>query len=211
MANTGCVSPWHVKPVHGPVMNDLLSALTPHRTPAQLDAALDTIRQSPKSAGTVVMIVRRPAVNQREIIGTALLDTVTGLAGDNWLARGDRKQPGGHANADMQLNLMNARTIAAIAGDQTHWPLAGDQFFVDLDLGKANLPPGTQLEIGSALIEVTAEPHLGCKKFASRFGADAVQFVNSAQGKVLNLRGINARIIRNGQVRVGDSIVPIRP
>ena len=99
-----------------------------------------------------------------------------------------------------------ARAIAAIARDRQHWKLAGDQFFVDLDLSPANLPPGTRLQIGTALIEVTAEPHLGCKKFQSRFGRDAVKFVNSAAGKALNLRGINAKIIQAGMVKPGDSI-----
>jgi MOSC domain-containing protein YiiM len=75
---------------------------------------------------------------------------------------------------------------------------------VDLDLSVANLPPGTRLAIGTAVIEITAEPHTGCKQFAARFGKDAVKFVNSPLGKQLRLRGLNAKVIQPGVVRVGD-------
>ena len=92
-----------------------------------------------------------------------------------------------------------------MAQDRSRWHLAGDQLYVDLDLSEANLPPGTRLSIGSAVIEVTAEPHTGCSKFVERFGLDAMKFVNSRERKDLHLRGINARVVRPGVLRVGDS------
>jgi MOSC domain-containing protein YiiM len=152
------------------------------------------------------MIVCRPRPGERKILQSCELNTTDGLSGDSWKQRGQWKAPHKPANADMQLNLMNLRAITAIAADQAQWPLAGDQFYVDLDLGQQNLPPGTRLMIGTAVIEVTAEPHLGCRKFAERFGRDAVAFVNSDQGKLLNLRGINAKVISAGNVAVGDEI-----
>ena len=106
----------------------------------------------------------------------------------------------------MQLNIMNARVISLIAGKQQHWPLAGDQLFVDLDLSLMNLPAWTRLAIGSAIVQVTDQPHTGCAKFTSRFGVDAMNFVNSPIGRELCLRGINARVIQTGTVRVGDRI-----
>ena len=90
---------------------------------------------------------------------------------------------------------MNARAAALVAGDRERWPLAGDQLYVDLDLSGENLPPGTRLAIGSAVVEVTDEPHTGCKKFSARFGLDALEFVNSPEGRALNLRGINTRVV----------------
>ncbi len=99
---------------------------------------------------------------------------------------------------------MNARAASLVAGDPERRALAGDQLYVDLDLSERNVPPGTRLRVGSALLEVTALPHRGCGKFTARFGVDAAKFVNSAVGRELNLRGINARVLEGGTVRVGD-------
>ncbi|HEY6130703.1 MAG TPA: hypothetical protein VIV27_01730 [Halioglobus sp.] len=175
-------------------------------TERELEAGIDHIRSSPKDGGVVKKIVCRPAIEERRELQEAQLDTEVGLVGDNWLARVNRKTPYGRAHPDMQLNLMNARAIALIARTEDRWQLAGDQFYIDLDLSPANLPPGSRLQIGEAIIEVTAEPHLGCSKFLQRFGRDAVQFVNTELGKSLNLRGINARVIQSGAVRTGSRI-----
>ena len=137
-----------------------------HLTREELDAGLDEIRRSPRDGGTLELIVRRPAVGGRETVEVAELDPVTGLVGDNWLARGDRKSPDGIAHPDMQVTLTNARAVALVAHIPERWPLAGDQLYVDLDLGGENLPPGSRVSIGSAVLEITAEPHNGCAKFA---------------------------------------------
>jgi MOSC domain-containing protein YiiM len=163
-----------------------------------LEAGLEEIRRAPSDEGKVELIVRRPAMDEREALTEAQLDTAAGLVGDDWLSRD------GHP--DRQVTLMNARTIALVAHSRERWPLAGDQLYVDLDLSVANLPPGTRLEIGSAILEVTAEPHRGCKKFAARFGLDALRFVNSEVGYAHNLRGINTRVVQPGVVRPGDVV-----
>ena len=144
------------------------------------------------------MIVRRPIKGQREVLSEGQLTLAEGLAGDCW------KDHSPHP--DMQLNIMNSRVVALVAVERERWPLAGDQLYIDLDLSETNLPPGTQLELGSALIEITAKPHTGCGKFAARFGVDAVKFVNSANGMELHLRGLNARVIKPGVVRTGDTV-----
>jgi hypothetical protein len=177
-----------------------------HLTTEQLEAGLGEIRGSPRDAGVLEMIVRRPRVGERELLRVAELDPTRGLVGDNWGSRGSSRTPDGSSHPDMQLNLLNARAIALVAQHRDRWPLAGDQLFVDLDLSSANLPPGTRLSLGSAVIEVTAEPHTGCKKFVERFGLDAMRFVNSPVGRELHLRGINARVVQQGLVRVGDLV-----
>jgi hypothetical protein len=178
----------------------------PHLTTTELEAGLAHIRQAPQDNGVLMMIVRRPAVDAREVLSEAELDAAEGLIGDNWRQRGSSRTPNGSAHPEMQLNIMNARAIELVAQDTVRWPLAGDQLFIDLDLSDANLPPGTQLAIGSAIIEVTAVPHTGCKKFAARFGADAVKFVNSPEGKQLHLRGVNAKVVKGGALRTGDTV-----
>ena len=178
-----------------------------HLTLAQMEAGLETIRQAPKDVGVLKLISRRPNTDEREVLDEAQLDPAHGLIGDNWKARGSRSTPDGSANPEMQLNVMNARVIELLAQDKERWALAGDQLFVDFDLSESNVPPGTRLAIGSAIIEVTAPPHLGCKKFSARFGPDAMKFVNSPEGKTLHLRGVNAKVITAGPVRNGDKVV----
>ena len=177
-----------------------------HLTLEQLEAGLDHIRQSPKDVGVLKLISRRPDTNEREVLAEAQLDPAHGLVGDNWKARGSHSAIDRASNPEMQLNVMNARVIGLIAQDKSRWSLAGDQLFVDFDLSEANVPPGTRLTIGLAVIEITAEPHLGCKKFSARFGPDAMKFVNSPEGKQLHLRGVNAKVVQAGVVRAGDPV-----
>ena len=175
-------------------------------TMAELEAGLAEIRRSPRDEGHLAMIVCRPRTEEREIVERGELDVKLGLIGDNWRDRGSSSTEDGSAHPEMQLNLMNSRAIDLIAGDNSRWHLAGDQLFVDFDLSGANLPPGTLLAIGTAVIEVTAVPHTGCKKFTARFGLEAMKFVNSPVGRELNLRGINAKVVKNGTINAGDII-----
>jgi len=172
----------------------------------ELEAGIDAIKSSPADNGIVRKIVCRPDVDERCELQEAQLDIAEGLVGDNWRRKGYKKTADGLAHPDMQLNIMNARAIALIARTEERWQLAGDQFYVDLDLSPQNLPPGTRLQIGEAIVEVTAEPHLGCSKFMERFGRDAVLLVNADAGKALNLRGINAKVVQPGKVVTGSRI-----
>ena len=177
-----------------------------YRSADELTAALDDIRRSPVANGTVELIVRRPAENEREVLDEAELDLDLGLVGDRWKARGSSRTPDRSANLDAQLTLMNARAAHAIAGSSERRQLAGDQLFVDLDLSVENLPAGTRLAVGDAVIEVTPEPHTGCAKFSARFGTEALKFVNKSPGRELRLRGVNTRVVTPGTVRAGDAI-----
>jgi len=182
---------------------------TKHMTMAELEAGLDAIRQSPKDEGVIALIVRRPKVDAREVLEEGELDLVEGLVGDTWKVRASSRTPDGAAHPDMQLNVMNARVIALVAREKDRWPLAGDQLFIDMDVSSENLPPGTRLALGSAVIEVTDQPHTGCKKFEARFGLDALKFVNSPLGRQLHLRGVNAKVTQPGLIRVGDFVKKI--
>jgi MOSC domain-containing protein YiiM len=177
-----------------------------HLTLEELETGLAQVAQSPKEEGQLKLIVRRPADGQREVLEKGELDLVIGLVGDNWQTRGSRHMPDGAANPNAQVTIMNARVIGLLAREESRWPLAGDQLYVDFDLSASNIPPGTQLTIGGAVLEVTAQPHTGCKKFAERFGVQSVEFINSPEQKEMQLRGINSKVVQPGTIRAGDSV-----
>ncbi len=180
-----------------------------HLTAVELEAGLDEIRQSPKDQGTLELIVARTDIDQRAVLKEGEVSPELGLKGDNWLARGSRHTPDKSAEPDKQINIMNARAAALIAQHKDRWALAGDQLYIDIDLSDANLPCGSQLSIGTAILEVTAPPHQGCKKFVARFGMDAMLFVNSEVGKELHLRGINAKVVKAGTIKTGDAVTKL--
>jgi hypothetical protein len=173
---------------------------------SRLEESLALIRESPADRGTVELIARRPDVDEREVLAVALLDLDEGLVGDTWRVRGSSRTPNGGPNLDAQLTVMNARVATAVAGARERWPLAGDQLYVDFDISRTNLPPGSRVRIGSAVIEFSEPPHTGCAKFSARFGVDALKFVNSEVGRELRLRGANCRVVVAGTVRPGDEI-----
>jgi hypothetical protein len=175
-----------------------------HLTMQELEAALDHLREAPKDEGVLHLIVCRPAVEERQVLDMAELDPLKGLIGDNWIVRGSSKTPDGGPHPEMQINIMNSRVTALVAQDRERWPLAGDQLYIDMDLSKQNLPAGARIQVGSAVLEVSPLPHTGCHKFVARFGVEAMKFVNSEVGRELCLRGINAKVVQGGVVKVGQ-------
>jgi hypothetical protein len=179
-----------------------------HAPGTRFDSRLDQVHASPPDEGRLELIVRRPAQDEREILVEAQLDLELGLLGDRWATRNAATTP---VYLAAQLTVINTRLLAAIEPDRTRWSLAGDQLYVDLDLSIRNLPPGTRLAVGDAVVEVTEAPHTGCAKFSARFGSEALRFVNSPEGRALRLRGMNTRVVQPGTVRPGDAIGKARP
>jgi hypothetical protein len=188
-----------------------------HLSRQLLEAGLTEIKRAPADRGRVALLVRRPAVGEREVIDEAFLDPGVGLVGDSWSLRPSSRTRDRSPHPDMQVTAINTRLVALVAGPLAspgapdRRPLAGDQLYLDLDLSESNLPPGSRLQLGSAVIEVTGQPHTGCAKWAAHFGLDALRFVNSSEGQSLRLRGLNARVVVAGTVRFGDLVTKWTP
>jgi hypothetical protein len=173
----------------------------------QLAAGLEHILAAPAEIGTVELVVRRPVEGERELLEEGELDLEHGLIGDRWRPA----SPGAYGADDdgraAQITLMNARVVDLVAGGaRERWALAGDQLYVDFDLGAENLPAGTHIQVGSAILEVSGLPHTGCAKFTARFGSAATRFINAKPNRDFRLRGMNTRIVTPGTVRPGDTI-----
>ena len=182
-----------------------------HLSMAELEAGLDHLLASPKDDGELVLIAARPRPAERELPTEAKLDLALGLVGDNWSTRGSRSTPDGSAHPDKQITVMNARVAELVAGGKDNMALAGDQLYVDMEIGVDNLPVGTRIAIGEAVLEVTQPPHTGCKKFVARFGEEAMRFVNGRAGRAHRMRGMNTKVVVAGTIRVGDRCRKLRP
>jgi hypothetical protein len=176
-----------------------------YRTAEQLQAGMAGVLDAPKDEGSVRLVVRRPGRGQREILQEGRLDTELGLVGDDWIKRPgmDRDTP----NPQAQVTIMNARLAELISADPdpSAWAQCGDQLYIDLDISEANLPVGSRLAVGEAILEVQAEPHTGCAQFREWWGSDALRLVNGPAYRHLRLRGANTRVVRSGLVRPGDT------
>jgi MOSC domain-containing protein YiiM len=182
-----------------------------HRNTAELETLLDQILAAPTGTGQLEMIVRRPADGEREVVQSGQLDLDEGLVGDNWKARGNAHMENGAADPQAQVTLMNSRATDAVATTRDRWAFCGDQLYVDFDLSIDNLPVGTRLAVGDAVVEISAKPHTGCAKFSQRFGSEALRFVNVGIGQENRFRGVNTFVVRPGAVAVGDKIMKLDP
>ena len=175
-----------------------MSATSPRSLRASRPRRATTARSTRSSAG--------PSATGARSSREATLDLETGLVGDDWLARGSSSRPDGRANPDSQLTIMSVRVLAAIEPDESRWPLAGDQLLVDLDLSIEACRAGARIRVGETELVISEKPHTGCAKFSGRFGSDALRWINSPRGRDLRLRGVNARVVQAGVVRIGDII-----
>lgn len=180
-----------------------------HLTLAELQAGLPDILASPPDEGVLRGIVIRTGKGERRELESCQISLAGGVHGDRWAKGCWMKTEDGQPHPDVQICIMNARCIDLIAQERGNWAPAGDNLFVDMDLASTNLPAGSRLAIGSAMIEITAIPHDGCGPFARRYGRDARQFVNSPEGKQNRLRGVYARVLQDGEISIGDRVIKL--
>ena len=182
----------------------ILGVIT-HRTVAELEAGMARVLDAPADEGAVRLVVRRPGKGQREILAMGQLDVDVGLVGDDWINRpgmgSDKPSP------YAQVTVMNARVAELISGDPepAAWAQCGDQLYLDLDISETNMPAGTRISVGGAVLEVQAEPHTGCAQFRGWWGAETLRFISTERGRALRMRGANTIVLQPGTVRPGDT------
>lgn len=188
----------------------MTETLDAFKTVADLQTAMPHILEAPTDAGRLDLIVARPSEGARSTPDRVLLSYDGGVAGDHWAKGCWKSTEDGAPHPDVQICIMMSRVIGAIAGPVDRWAPAGDNLFIDMNLTPDNTPPGTRLALGSAELEITEEPHNGCQSFIDRYGRDACLFVNTGVGKQNRFRGIYARVIKDGEVAVGDTVRILR-
>jgi MOSC domain-containing protein YiiM len=174
-----------------------------------LETGLTNIQNSPRDNGSLEMIVVRPEKKHRATLQECELSLKRGVEGDHWAKGCWKSLPDGSPDPDVQVTLMNSRCLELISASKSQWPLAGDNLIVDMDLSIHNLQPGQKLSVGSAVLQITSVPHTGCNNFKERFGVDSLKFISSKKGKELRLRGIYARVVQDGYVKLGDRVKKI--
>jgi MOSC domain-containing protein YiiM len=172
------------------------------RTFEELESLWATVPAPPRERGTLRLVCRRVEPGVHETPDEAELSVQAGLVGDRWSAAHD-------PDHETQVTLMNATVAELVAAGRQPLHEAGDNLLVDFDIGYDNLPPGSRLRIGQAILEVTAAPHSGCSNFSGRFGQDALRWVNWRHWRERRLRGVNTRVIEGGTIRVGDEVTRI--
>jgi MOSC domain-containing protein YiiM len=182
-------------------LEELTMLTAPHHLDtAELERGLPDVLASPQTEGPLVAIVVRPAASERRVVATARVTIAGGIEGDRWIDESPNDARG-------QVSLINARFLSQIAGHEDAVPLAGDNLIVDLDLSEENLPPGSRLAIGTeVVVEINGQPHTGCSKFQTRYGADARAFMNDTRGMQLHLRGRYGSIVTGGSIAAGDNV-----
>ncbi|PXF46048.1 hypothetical protein BWQ96_04223 [Gracilariopsis chorda] len=163
--------------------------------------------ESPRDNGCVSLIVERPDINLRNIVNSTRLTVGGGMENSGWVERPE-------VGKKDQICVMSEAVIRAITNgdDKDEWAAAGDNLFVDLDLGKHNLKVGDRVQVGDrVLLEVSSKPHTGCIKFSTRFGQDALKAVSVPLAKERRLRGIYFFVVKGGEIKAGDKIKKLKP
>jgi len=152
-----------------------------------------------RGAGLVRLICVRTGGGEHETPSRVSVTVAGGVEGDRWVRDPER-------DVGRQVTLMSARVAALIASDVAPLHTAGDNFLVDLDLSTEALPVGTRLRLGTAELEISGVPHRGCRKYAARFGHDALKWANHGTTRDRRLRGVNCTVIADGAVAIGDEV-----
>jgi hypothetical protein len=163
--------------------------------------ALEQLPAAPLDAGKVDLMVARGDQGERILHRHAIL-TSGGMPGDRWSSS---------SKYGPEFQLATTRTdFARVVANGQPLELHGDNLFLTLDLSTRNLPTGSLLRVGEALLRVTPQAHNGCKKWVQRFGLACMKFNLEPEYQEHHLRGIYLQVVEPGRVALDDRVVVLR-
>lgn len=177
-----------------------------HPTRAECDAALTHILDAPKVSAPIDMLCFRPDYGVRSFPDRIQVSVARGIEGERWLRDPWLKLPDGRPDPRIQISVLPKRVADLCWRNRDVSPHPGDTLIADLDMTSANMPVGTRLQVGSAVIEVSDVFNNGCAKWYAQYGADSVKWINHRPHRPLRLRGILCRVVVDGEIRKSDLI-----
>lgn len=174
------------------------------KTIDELNGELPHILKAPKDEGVIHKLCYRPGFRKRTFVDELSLSVADGVKGDRWKEFGWLKLPDGSADPRIQVCVLQKRVLDCVwrEGDSVDYP--GDTMIVDMDMSEANLPTGTRLQVGSAIIEVSDVFNDACTKWSARYGKESREWINVPDNVPLRLRGILCRVVQDGSVKLSD-------
>jgi len=168
---------------------------------ADLDAALPHVLDAPKDAAPVAQLCFRPDYGLRTFPERLVLTRAGGIPGERWAKAPWMRLADGAPDPRIQVSILPARIRDLVCGDRLH---PGDPVIADIDVTHANMPVGTLLQLGTAVVRVSDAFNDACVKWKVRYGVEAKEWV--VAHPELRLRGILCSIEQDGEVRLGDVI-----
>jgi len=180
--------------------------MTTQATKEDLMAALPHVLAAPRDTGPVSMLCLRPAIGQRTFPDRITMTRNQGIPGERWLTTPWLRLPDGAPEPAIQVSILPVRVMNLVWRDRTATPHPGDPIVADLDMSEANLPEGTLLQAGSAVLRVSSVWNDACVKWKVRYGVAAKDWIVAPGHKELRLRGVLCSVETDGEFCLGDVI-----
>ncbi|CAN1577166.1 hypothetical protein MCELHM10_04085 [Paracoccaceae bacterium] len=174
-------------------------------SPEALTAALPEVLAAPRELGAVRLLCMRPKPNLRSFPDRLTLTRAAGVVGDFEASRPWLVLEDGSPDPRNQVSIMSARVLDLVWRDGNPRSHPGDNIACDLDLSHANLPAGTLLQAGTAVLRVSDEPNDGCAKWKVRMGKAAYDWTRAHAA--YRLRGLYCSVEQDGEITLEDALL----
>ena len=176
-------------------------------TLTELRDALPHVVAAPKTDAPIRGLCLRPALGQRVFPERISMTKAQGIPGERWATTPWMRLADGSPDPRIQVSILQSRVMDLVWQDRNQ-PHPGDPIVADLEMSEANLPVGTLLQAGTAVLRVSDVWNDPCAKWKVRYGTDAYDWVRSSPH--LRLRGILCAVEVDGEVGLADRLQVLR-